>query len=298
MSTAKNQVRKSIALYLLFTFLICSPFYYLIIQAGNMGAGVPGISYTLIIMWCPTLGTLLTCRVMKIKLGSLGWKWGPAKYLWWSYLIPIIYSLVAYLFIWISGKGGFYNKETVAGIAKGFGWTSLPDGLVILFYILLVGSFSMARSMSSAIGEEIGWRGFLTPQLAKISSYTGTSLWTGVIWAIYHYPLLLFANYNSGAPAWYSLTCFTVMVIAMCFVFTWFRMKSGSLWTAALLHASHNLFIQMIFTPLTFDTGDTKYYIDEFGIVLPVVSVIAAIICWTKRKELPPFKVVDAAPST
>ena len=43
-----------------------------------------------------------------------------------------------------------------------------------------------------------------------------------------------------------------------------FRMKSGSLWTGVILHASHNLFIQAILTPLTIDNGKTMYYIDEF----------------------------------
>jgi uncharacterized protein len=53
-----------------------------------------------------------------------------------------------------------------------------------------------------------------------------------------------------------------------------------------LLHASHNLFIQAIFIPLTVDTGKTKYFADEFGAVLPVVTVIFAIYFWSRRKEL------------
>jgi len=76
------------------------------------------------------------------------------------------------------------------------------------------------------------------------------------------------------------------MVISISFVFTWYRMKSGSLWTGVLLHASHNLFIQSFFTPLTRDTGNTKYYIDEFGIVLPVVCLCFAVWFWRKRSEL------------
>jgi len=108
-----------------------------------------------------------------------------------------------------------------------------------------------------------------------------------LIWALYHYPLLLFSDYNSGGPKWLALVCFTVMVVSSCFIFTWMRLKSGSLWTGAILHASHNLFIRVIFTPLTTDTGNTSFYIDEFGIGLPIATVIVAYICWRKRKELP-----------
>ena len=82
------------------------------------------------------------------------------------------------------------------------------------------------------------------------------------------------------------MSCFMVLIISMSFIYTWFRIKSGSLWTAVILHASHNLFIQKIFSPLTEDTGRTAYFIDEFGIVLPIVGIGFAIYYWSRRKEL------------
>jgi membrane protease YdiL (CAAX protease family) len=103
---------------------------------------------------------------------------------------------------------------------------------------------------------------------------------------VWHYPLLIFGNYNNGTPAWYGLTCFTVLVTSMSFVFTWYRLKSNSLWTGVMLHASHNLFIQGFFTPITIANSHTKYYIDEFGAVLAVVSVFFAVYFWSRRKEL------------
>jgi len=80
--------------------------------------------------------------------------------------------------------------------------------------------------------------------------------------------------------------CFTVMVLAISVVFAWMRLRSGSLWTGALLHASHNLYVQAIFTPLTRNTGKTNWFIDEFGAVLPAVAVGFAIYFWTRRSEL------------
>lgn len=284
---AQAETRKNIATFLVLTALFCLPVYYLCARTGSLGSGQSPVSHALLIMWCPALGTLLTCRIRGIPISSLGWKWGLTKYQLLAYGLPFLYALVPYTVIWISGKGGFYNHEFVAKVNKGFGW-SLPDGWAIVIFTLLAGVFGMARSLGSALGEEIGWRGFLTPQLAKINSYTATSLWMGLIWAIYHYPLLLFSNYNMGGPKWLALTCFTVMIVSSCFIFTWLRMKSGSLWTGAILHASHNLFIQVIFTPLTVDTGQTNYFIDEFGIGLPIATVITAYFFWRKRKELPP----------
>ncbi len=68
---------------------------------------------------------------------------------------------------------------------------------------------------------------------------------------------------------------------------TWLRLRSGSLWTAALMHASHNLFIQGFFTPMTAPSGAiTPYAIDEFGFVLPLVVAAAAFWFWRRRHEL------------
>ena len=76
------------------------------------------------------------------------------------------------------------------------------------------------------------------------------------------------------------------MVLVISFIFAWIRLKSGSLWTAALLHASHNLYVQSIFTPLTHNSGNTPWFIDEFGVVLPIVTIAFAIFFWSRRGEL------------
>jgi membrane protease YdiL (CAAX protease family) len=72
------------------------------------------------------------------------------------------------------------------------------------------------------------------------------------------------------------------MVVADSFILAWLTLRSKSLWPAAIFHGSHNLFIQSIFTPLTRDTGPTKYVIDEFGIGLVVTIGIAAIFTWRR----------------
>ena len=129
-------------------------------------------------------------------------------------------------------------------------------------------------------------RGFLVPELSNLMSYTKVSLTSGLIWAVWHYPLLIFGHYNNGTPVWYGILCFTIMVVSISFVFTWFRLKSGSLWTGVMLHASHNLFIQSFFTPITFSTGHSNWYTDEFGAVVPAITILFAIYFWTRRREL------------
>jgi membrane protease YdiL (CAAX protease family) len=284
MQKISRQDLTAIWVYLGITLALSSIFYFLIIYSGKTGGG-QGM-YATGIMWCPGISALLTMRILKKDTSELGWIWGKSKYQVWSYFIPIIYTLITYSIIWFAGWGGFYTQEFVNELTTSFGLGTQSDGFLIGIYVILFGIFGTIRSAANALGEEIGWRGFLVPTLYKNLGYTKTSLVSGAIWAAWHMPVLLFADYNSGTPSWYAMSCFTVTIISISFVFTWMRIKSGSLWTAVILHATHNLFIQRIFTPLTYDTGSTRYFTDEFGMVLPIISVGFGLYFWLKRKEL------------
>jgi len=112
-----------------------------------------------------------------------------------------------------------------------------------------------------------------------------------VMWAAWHYPILLMGDYNAGTSAWFGLSCFTLMVIGSSYLAAWLRLASGSLWPPAILHASHNLFIQGVFTPLTTVTSITKdlntnHLIDEFGIGLVVTTLIAAVLVSRKCQSI------------
>ena len=280
-----KKTKNTILLYLIFTLLFSSIIWILTLNAPDAGR-IAGRMFGYGIMWCPALATLVTLKLIGRKISDLAWSLGKTKYLWGSYLIPLCYSFIAYLIIWSIGWGSFYNTTFVSNTAHEFGWDALPKWLFIIVFFFMNAVIGMLASISTALGEEIGWRGLLVPELAKKMGYTGVSLTSGLIWGIWHYPLLIFGNYNNGTPAWYGWICFTVSITAASFIYTWYRMKSGSLWTGVLLHASHNLFIQSIFTPITEQNIRSPWYIDEFGAVIPVVTVLFAIYFWSKRKEL------------
>lgn len=277
-----KQNYKLVFTFLGITILMSALFDFLIIHTGMMWSGL-GLNLTGL-MWSPGLAAIITSLLFKRDLNLIGWKWGKTRYQTGSVLVPLLYVTITYVIIWLVGWGGFPNPERLQKITTSFGFEALPVWLTVLIYCILAVIYCLPDA--NALGEEIGWRGFLVPILFKELGYTKTSFIVGIIWAVWHYPILLYTDYNSNTPAWYGLTCFTVGVIATSFISTWFRIKSGNIWTATLIHATHNLSIQLIFTPFTIVNEKTKYYIDEFGAVLPIVIVFFAIYFWTRRKEL------------
>jgi uncharacterized protein len=283
MDSSRDETRAGIITYLACTFALSSIYYALIIRAGHLSAG-HGL-YVLGLMWCPGIAAILTCLLRRRPISSLGWKW-RWRYQAVSYLIPIGYAGAAYALVWATGLGGVPNPKVLEHAFYSRMSPETSPAIRLIVFVLATGTLGMIPSTLSALGEEIGWRGFLVPELAKTTSFARTALISGGIWTAWHVPILVFADYNSGTPTWYGLSCFAVMVIGISFVFAWMRLKSGSLWTGVFLHASHNLFIQGIFTPLTIDTGKTKWVIDEFGFALAIAAVVVALIVWQLRGQV------------
>ena len=159
--------RRAIPLYLLLTLAFSSVFWILIIKSGHVGGG--GGSYVAALMWCPASAALLTCLILGRDVKTLGWKWVP-RFEVMSYLIPLGYATVAYSIVWITGLGGFYNKQFVTAVGNRFGLGHLPAWVAIAMYFVLSGTTGVIRGCATALGEEIGWRGFLVPELAKRTS--------------------------------------------------------------------------------------------------------------------------------
>ena len=284
-AAVQKSSRQQVGIYLALVFAFSGVFYFLMLKAHTLSAGA-GL-YVSGIMWCPALAAMATLTISRRRLNELGWHWPQTKFALQSWFVPLLYASITYAIVWLGGLGGFPNREFMAQLATRMGLHASP-ALSTILYVLLAGSFGLVGSLARALGEEIGWRGFLVPELFKTFGFTSTALISGVVWSCWHYPVLIWGDYNAGTPAWYGLTCFTVMVVSISFVFAWMRLKSGSLWTGAILHASHNLYIQGIFTPMTRNTGKTSWYIDEFGAVLPLVTLAFAIYFWRRRNELRP----------
>jgi membrane protease YdiL (CAAX protease family) len=282
LSIIKNPAFKKVIVYLVLTFTLCIPFYYYIISTGEVEAD--GGIYVIGLMWCPGVAALLTRLIYQRNLRGMGWGWGQTRYQVWGYLVPLIAFLAVYGLTWSTGLGGFSSealtREAGFGLPVAF---AMQATLGVLFLAMFT------------LGEELGWRGLLVPELSKITSFTQLSLISGVIWTVYHLPILFFADYHSTAPTWYVFLCFIVEVVAFSFVYAWLRLKSGSIWPAVIIHASFNLF-EGVFNQLTVDRGYTEYFTTEFGAGLAIAFVLIAYWCWKQRDTLPQLESNEPEP--
>jgi membrane protease YdiL (CAAX protease family) len=270
-----------IVTFLALTFGLSTIFYVKIITGGE-GIG----PWVLPLMWCPAVCAILTKLIFDRNLKGLGWKLGPARWLGFAYLLPILYGAVIYGITWLVGQGGF-APEVAAGLASELGMADASAVQMVAVYTLLMGSFVFLKSsLPRAFGEELGWRGFLFPELHRMTSFTTASIIGGVLWSLYHLPLILFSDYRSTAPIAFQVVVFFISTIALTFVHNWFRAKSGSVWPPVVLHASHNIFFLNVFDPLMARYLLTDFFVTEFGVGLMVINVLMALYVWAHRREL------------
>lgn len=261
----KRESVRRIVVFVLLTLGISVIPNYFVISSGTIAP-----QWGLLAMWSPGIAAILTQLLFRRSLREFGWGWGKTSYQLWSIAIPFLYVLAVHTIVWLTGLGGFTRVSAMN-----------------LVRTLTLGSL---MACFAALGEEIGWSGFFVPELAQVTSFTGTALIRGIVWSVWHYPIIASGLYApevaQTVPLWYQLICFTIILTGISFAFTWLRLKSGSLWTGMFLHASHNKFIQGVFSKLTTDRGATLYLIGEFGAVMAVAAIGVAYVFWRRRHQL------------
>jgi membrane protease YdiL (CAAX protease family) len=155
---------------------------------------------------------------------------------------PIIYLTI---FIW-----------PILAIASALGLYSLFIGNIGHFdshAIVTIPSVLWIALFAGPLGEELGWRGFLLPELQNKFSAITSSLIIGVIWYCWHIPLFFapFGTLVSGAPLTFlPLVTYLIMIICLACLYTWMVNRSkGSVLIAILAHLFTNAGLGLLFFP-------------------------------------------------
>lgn len=89
--------------------------------------------------------------------------------------------------------------------------------------------------------EEFGWRGYLQPTLrAGESTLWGATWKVGLIWAVWHYPLMVMLYWQLGFVMVFTIAGFTASIVAMAWLTGLVYEQSNSIALVALMHALNN----------------------------------------------------------
>jgi len=268
--------------YTLLVTAFSTPFWILFAHGHTMV-----LAAVMSLMWCPAAAGIVSTLILRKPFRNLGLRWGGFSNAAIGYFLPIVYGLVAYGIVWATGIGHVPNYAFLQDIATKLHLPHASPALLFVIVALTLGVvWELTGGLIAGLGEELGWRGFLTPVLAERYGWKAASVVTGLIWGAWHYPVILWSSYHGAAPRWYTLVFFTLMTISLSFLFSWVRLRSNSVWPCALLHASHNIWVQAIFTGITVSTAVSKWWIDNFGAMVPLVTAAAAIILLLSRPAL------------
>jgi membrane protease YdiL (CAAX protease family) len=249
--------KKSIIIFLIATFILSSVCYYINIKGGEAASGIIAL-----LMWCPGLVAIIIRYIFYKKEKVLGFNRCNMKYIILGIVIPMVYLGVSYGIYWILTPNAFTGNI-------------YSNSIGLMVYAMFAGVFT-------AMGEEIGWRGFLLPKMDLVMSRKKAIILCGFIWAVWHYPLMITGLYQSGTPLWYQLPIFTIEVILITSVMAYLRFRSDSVWPAILLHASHNYIDQLLCAPLT-DSKNSVYFVGETGFVTVIFILIITIVIYNKK---------------
>jgi membrane protease YdiL (CAAX protease family) len=225
-----------------------------------------------LLMFVPSVASVVARLVLREGFSDVSFRFGGLRGLGAigiALVFPVVVGIVAYGAAWATGLAGF---------------SALPSaGMVVPF------AAGMGLGLVLAAGEEIGWRGYMLTRLID-SGVPHPVLAGGLIWALWHVPLVLGGVYAAGPSPALSAVLIVVSITSFGYVIGRLRLESGSVWPAVVLHAAWNRIIQQLFDPATTGAGATLW-VGESGVLTALTLVLAAVIfsrgSWTILREPP-----------
>jgi membrane protease YdiL (CAAX protease family) len=239
-------------------------------------------------MWIPGAVTIILRLVLVEGFTDTGFRVGPVRYWAWAYVVPFGLATATYAAAWLLQQvqlTPYLKQQSMLGPLPfrltWFNAEATTAGLLAQRF-LVVATVSIVIGFVGALGEEIGWRGYLLPKLVQ-AGVRFPILVVGLIWAAWHVPfvLLTFQDKPYAAAALYSLACVVVGVFV-----SWLRLASGSVWVAAMAHTSYNSFYQDLYDHSF--VGQNKWlWAGEVGLLCSAAFGAVAVLLYRSNRIAP-----------
>lgn len=120
------------------------------------------------------------------------------------------------------------------------GGTPLGPEAELILLLITAAIAGLTANALVALGEELGWRGLLLEELRGRLGQLPTAIVIGVLWALWHAPLVLLLGYNYPRHRALGLLAFTAICIAWSAIMNSLKERSGSLLPPAVMHGVLN----------------------------------------------------------
>jgi membrane protease YdiL (CAAX protease family) len=269
----RRTARRGLAIYFALVVVISGSLeaYYIFINPELLGT----LFGLLALMWSPAVASVIARLVLREGFSDVSFRFGGLRTLPWYALglgVPLAVGILAYGGAWLTGLVGFQGGAGAFLV----GLVSAATWITIYGFIFTA-------------GEEIGWRGYMLTRLVD-AGVPRPVLVSGLIWALWHLPLILSGIYAAGPYPALSAVLFVVSITSTSFVYARMRLETGSIWPVIFFHSAWNAIIQGPFDGAT-KGANAALWTGESGIlpviVLVVVSVIVSRGTWTYIRGLP-----------
>jgi membrane protease YdiL (CAAX protease family) len=263
----KNLAQRGLLIY--FTILIVgsSVIEWLLIKTGDPIKN--HVTLVLLLMWTPAIASFVARAALREGFHDVSFRFGgrrTMKPILTGWFFPLAVGTIAYGFAWSTGLASFITQGV-----RGLPTFETPI-LSFLFLALVRLSIGVIIAAIAAAGEEIGWRGYMLTRLIQ-AGVPFPLLVSGLIWGLWHTPLIIAGQYASGPYPFASAGLFVVGIVAAAFLFARLRLESGSVWPCIIGHAAWNSTIQGVFD-FSSAGASKELWIGESGILVAAVSVV------------------------
>jgi len=215
----------------------------------------------------------ITCSFMFEKgrrLEVLGIKFCPNRWWLWAALIPIALIAVGIGIHALFSPYELLNLEGTARHLADLQHQSYSNASLYLagFFLLKVAGFVLL-----AIGEELGWRGYLY-SLWRPLGFWRASLAIGLVWGIWHSPLVYLYGLNYPDHRLLGLFLNPLSSIAFAPILTLVRDRGYSVWPAVILHGATNGLAPLIF----FTSAAPEFPDMSVSISISIATALGALL--------------------
>ena len=250
-------------------------------------------------MICPLLAVLLVQKVFLRQPTGIGWKVQGKRRFWLAaWFGPAVFTVLAAVLYFAVFPSRLDTSGSWLATAYGGQWT--PEalktelGVTTTSYLiqngLLAVTLAPLANMIPAVGEEAGWRGYMMPRLKERLGLLNGRLLGGVIWGVWHWPLMLLVGYEYGtnylgAPL-LGLVVWCVVCFALNTLLDWLYEKTGCIWVPAIAHGALNAVASM---PVVLtDPAEASYYtvLGPMPIGLIGMLPVLAVAVWLTLRQM------------